>query len=212
MDMLERKILQLVRQVKKDDIMDLLEDPLLQLVRQVKREAVTESMNSLISKVAPNGTLIIQKIREALECESKTLDFSTTSLKRQDFVLLSHHPFFIEICERVTFANLDTAMSNSDIKALAQSLQNTRVQEIDLSANKLTDDTAVELANNLQGTNVNMVNLSNNNISASAAFKIANNLQGTNVNIVNLSNLSGSVLPETQRLIKEMHPHIKWIF
>lgn len=236
MDMLDRKILQLVRQVKKDDVMDLLEHQLLQLVRQAKQEAVIESMNCLISNEAPNGKLIIQKIREASECESKTLDFGTTSLKKQDFVLLSHHPFFKGICERVTFVNLDTAMSNSDIKALGQSLQNTKVQEIDLSENKLGDDAAVELAKNLQGTNVQKVNLRYNTISDKGVVKFICNLQGTNVNMVNLSNndigtggafgiaknlqgtnlhtvdLSGSVLPDTQRLIKERYPHIKWIF
>ncbi|MHB9147128.1 MAG: F-box protein [Candidatus Amoebophilus sp.] len=95
-------------------------------------------------------------------------------------------------------------------EAFAKHLQGVNVHTVYLSGNDIGDEGAVEFAKHLQRTRVHTVDLSYNKISDQGALGFTKHLQGTRVHTVDLSwNKIGN---DTEQLLLEQYPHIKWIF
>jgi hypothetical protein len=112
---------------------------------------------------------------------------------------------------RIYTVNLSgNQIGDQGVEETAKHLQQTQVHTINLRENRIGDQGAEVFARNLRGTQVHTIDLSHNEIRDQGAEEFARALQGTQVHTVNLR--VNHINTNAQQLLKEKHPHIRWIF
>jgi hypothetical protein len=112
---------------------------------------------------------------------------------------------------RVHTLNLiDNDIGAAGASELAKALPATQMHTLNLGGNQIGAAGAIELAKALSGTQVHTLNLSGNQIGAAGALELAKALPAAQVHTVDLA--WNQIGPDTQGLLKEQYPHIKWMF
>lgn len=107
-------------------------------------------------------------------------------------------------------------LSSNDISskgavALAKRISRTKIEEIGLTCNYLENEGAIKFIKKLQGTKVHKVDLSYNYITDEGAKSLADNLKNTQIHTIDLRQ-SKPITELTQKLLREQHPYLNWIF
>ncbi|WP_148204928.1 F-box protein [Candidatus Amoebophilus asiaticus] len=103
-------------------------------------------------------------------------------------------------------------ITDKGIIEMSDKLKNTILEEISLVSNKITNKGALALIKGCQGTNIQKINLSHNKgITDEGILEVAKELEGTQLEEIGLKPIN-LLKRETQALLREQYPHIKWIF
>lgn len=107
-------------------------------------------------------------------------------------------------------------LSSNDISsrgaiALAKRISGTKIAEIGLTCNHLENEGAIKFIKKLQGSKVHKVDLSYNCITDEGAKGLADNLKNTQIHTIDLRQ-SKPITASTQKLLRDQHPHLNWIF
>jgi hypothetical protein len=172
-------------------------------------EEEIEEMPTPITYDAPHKGIIEEKL--AATQQKTYLYLECMGLKKDDIIFLVNHPMFKDNCKTYQKISLKRNAIGAECAILvAQQLQGTNVQELELGGTDIGTEGAIELVKHLRGTNIHKLGLFINGIGNRGAMELAGYLQETNVHTIELG--ANGITYYMKKLLQEKYPHIKWIF
>jgi hypothetical protein len=101
-------------------------------------------------------------------------------------------------------------LSDKNIMDIAEILPQTSIHRLDLNHNAIGDEGLEALAQVLPQSSIHILNLSNNRIGNKGAKALIQALAQSQLNTLDLSR--NNIEKETQALLEQQYPHIKWTF
>jgi hypothetical protein len=172
-------------------------------------EEEIEEMPTPIIYDAPHKEIIEEKL--AATQQKTHLFLECMGLKKDDIIFLVNHPMFKNNCKTYQTISLKRNTIGAECAILvAQQLQGTNVQELELGGTDIGTEGAIELVKHLRGTNIHKLGLFINGIGNRGAMELAGYLQETNVHTIELG--ANGITYYMKKLLQEKYPHIEWIF